>query len=205
MWLWQRALGAVALGILLMGGKPMMAAAADGPAITIRSSNATEYFELDGKSQRAVWKQLSSADNPLTALYPTGTTALGHARVDYHYRYQPAFGSSASLCRIASADIELHFTTTLPRLADGPVPELLARQWPRFEAAIAGHEAGHHAIYRDLETRIPQVLENFGEAPCSELDQRLQVAINDVVQTVRRRSREYDELHSGGSYLASAL
>ena len=205
MQLWLKALGAMAVGILLPGSNLAAACADSGPAVTIRSTSTTEYFALSGRTREALWHELNGAGNPLNALYRNQGTALGHAGVEYRYRYQPAFGSSPSSCRIASADIELRFTTVLPELADGTVSDLLARQWPRFQETIAEHEAGHHAIYRDLLSQIPAALQQLEEASCAELDQRISLTINAVVDAVRQRSRDYDQGYDSGRYVAAAF
>lgn len=173
------------------------------PQFSIQSFHRTQYFEVKGKTQQEVWEQLNSPDNPLAAGVREGRTALGHARFQYQYSYQPAFGSSASSCRVGSGELNFRFETALPALAEkDEAQEQLRNRWPLLQSVIIEHEAGHHAIYHQLVSLIPQTLENLGETPCSELDRKVQVAIATVVDSVRQSSREYDSQHGSGDYLA---
>ncbi len=92
----------------------------------------------------------------------------------------------------------------LPELA-GPVepgPEVQQR-WQSLQTHITEHEAGHHAIYRQLVTQLPQAMTELGAVPCSELDERVRVAVNIAVDSIRQASAEYDDHHSGEAYAAA--
>lgn len=173
------------------------------PLFSIQSYHRTQYFEVKGKTQQEVWEQLSGPDNPLKTSLGEGKTALGHARFQYRYSYQPAFGSSSASCRVGSGELNFTFETALPALAEEEdVQQQLRNRWPVLQSVITEHEAGHHAIYHQLVSLIPQVLEDLGESPCGELDRKVQVAIAAVVDKVRQSSREYDSQHGSGDYLA---
>lgn len=175
------------------------------PPVRIHSHHRTRYFDVSGANQEQVWQQLRGAANPLAGRYGDGTV-LGHADFHYRYEYQPTYGSRASACRIASAELEFGFETVLPRLRTNAGTEAqLARHWPGFQAAITEHEAGHHAIYRQLVTGIPDILQSLGEVPCEELAQTVQLAVAGLVEQVRQRSRDYDAAHGSGDYLAASF
>ena len=105
-----------------------------------------------------------------------------------------------------TGNFDFRFETVLPRLAvkDSARSELGAR-WSALEDRVTEHEAGHHAIYRQLVTRLPEALKEIGTAPCSELDHRVSQAVANAVDHIRRASADYDEYHSEESYAITSL
>ena len=105
-----------------------------------------------------------------------------------------------------TGNFDFRFETVLPRLAvrDSARSELGAR-WSALEDLVTEHEAGHHAIYRQLVNRLPTALQEIGVAPCSELDHRVSQAVAHAVDDIRRASADYDEYHSDESYAITSL
>jgi predicted secreted Zn-dependent protease len=164
------------------------------------------YYQVRGNTQEEVWAQLHSAANPLAIDHKAGTRPLGKASFEYTYNYRGSYATNATACRVDSGSVEFRFDTVLPQLASaGETGAPLAGRWQSFQALIAEHEAGHHAIYRQLVTQLPQVMTDLGEVPCNELDDRVRVAVSDAVDAVRRASADYDENHGGEAQLASSL
>jgi len=176
------------------------------PQISIRSYHTTRYYQVRGTTQEEIWAQLHGAANPLAIDHGQGTRPLGRASFEYNYNYQGGYAANASSCRVESADLEFRFATVLPQrvLAGEQAPTLQGR-WQSLQERITEHEAGHHAIYRQLVTRLPQVMADLGQVPCSELDDRVRVAINDAVDAVRQASADYDRSHGDETYVASSL
>jgi predicted secreted Zn-dependent protease len=176
------------------------------PRFSISSFHTTRYYQVKGNTLEEIWAQLHSAANPLAIDHKAGTRPLGHASFEYKYNYQGAYAANASSCRVESGKLEFRFETVLPRLASAAATsEQLERRWRSFQEHITEHEAGHHAIYRQLVTQLPQVMTDLGEVPCSDLDERVSVAVAQAADAIRQASAEYDEHYGGETSVASSL
>ncbi|MEE4144441.1 MAG: DUF922 domain-containing protein [Halieaceae bacterium] len=173
--------------------------------IDVSSFHRTRYYQVSGNTQEEIWSQLHGAANPLAPDRRSGVKPLGQASFQYRYDYRSAFAESAASCRLESASLTLRFDTVLPRLAaTQPTSELLRDRWQPLQELVTEHEAGHHAIYRQLVTQLPEVLSGLGAVPCTELDEQVRLAVADTVAAIRRASAEYDEHGDGEAYLASS-
>jgi len=182
------------------------AAAESKPRFSVDSFYTTRYYPVSGSTQEELWAQLHGAANPLAIDPKAGTRPLGEASFEYKYDYQGGYAGDASSCRVESARLEFRFETTLPELSVQAEPGAqLHQRWQALQDQITEHEAGHHAIYRQLVTQLPQAMTDVGAVPCHELDQRVRVAVNNAAQLIRQASAEYDEHHSGGAFVASSL
>jgi len=52
-------------------------------------------------------------------------------------------------------------------------------------------------------TQLLQAMTELGAVPCSELDERVRVAVNTAVDNIRQASAEYDDHYSGEAYAAA--
>lgn len=182
------------------------AASRSRPRFEVTSHHSTRYYQVHGNDQEEIWAQLHGAANPLEVDRKVGTKPLGHAGFQYQYNYRSEFAANAASCQVESGAFNFRFETVLPQLAEaGAISAQLERRWQPFQALITEHEAGHHAIYRRLVTQLPQVITDLGAVPCSELDDRVKVAVESAVDAVRRASVAYDEHHGGETYAVSSL
>ena len=173
--------------------------------IDVRSFHSTRYYQVSGGAGRN-WAQLHGAANPLAVDRNAGVKPLGHASFQYQYNYRSAFAENAAHCRVESGKLQLRFETVLPRLAvKQQTSELLRNRWQPLQELITEHEAGHHAIYRQLVTQLPRVMSGLGAVPCPELDEQVRLAVEEAVATVRQASADYDSHGGGDAYLASTL
>ena len=206
---WARATAAVEASLLLVAGMATNAAdlrAEAAPYFKVHSTHNTHYYPVAGRTQEEIWAQLNGVANPLAVDQHAGTRPLGHATFTYRYDYQSAYGSNAANCRVDTGNLELNFDTVLPELANtGGIDKQLESRWLSFQDYIAEHEAGHHSIYRELVTLIPQAMQEIGEVPCSELANQVSTAVNEVVAAVRQASAEYDANYASETQLASSL
>ena len=179
---------------------------ASSPRFTVKSHQSTRYYAVRGATRDEIWSQLTGAANPLPVDRAAGTKPLGHASFKYEYDYQSEYAGNSSSCRVRNGNFSFRFETVLPRLAvnDSVRGEVDAR-WSTLEDRVKEHEAGHHAIYRQLVTRLPEALQEIGVAPCSEFDQRVSEAVTQAVDDIRRASADYDEYHSEESYAITSL
>jgi len=176
------------------------------PRIDVESIHTTRYYQVSGNTQEEIWAQLHGAANPLAPDRSAGVKPLGHASFQYQYDYRSAYGTSPSNCRVESGDLSFRFETILPQLAmREDTSNRLKDRWLPFQELIIEHEAGHHAIYRQLVTELPQALTDLGEVPCAELDDRVRVAVTATVDAIRQASVDYDDRYGSEEYLASAL
>ena len=181
-------------------------ATASSPRFRITSLHTTRYYPVSGRTQEEVWAQLLGAANPIAIDRAAGIKPVGHASFEYRYSYRSKFAANPANCRVDSGSIEFRFDTVLPELAASEtIRDQLQQRWAPFQARITEHEAGHHAIYRELVTELPQVLAQVGEAPCAELDRRVSLAVADAVGAIKQASAEYDENYSSDSYVASSM
>lgn len=177
-----------------------------GPRFTVNSHQSTRYYPVRGNTREEVWSQLTGAANPLAVDRDAGIKPLGHASFKYEYDYQSEYADGSSHCRVESANFEFRFETVLPRLAtNGAVREELASRWSSLQNLITEHEAGHHAIYRQLVTRLPQALEEIGTTSCTELAQRVSLAVAEAVEHVKQASADYDAFHGGETFAVTSL
>jgi predicted secreted Zn-dependent protease len=176
------------------------------PEFAVSSYQSTRYYAVHGSTRNEIWAQLTGSANPLPVDRNAGLKPLGHASFKYKYDYQSEYAGNSSSCRVQSGNFDFRFETVLPRLAvnDSVRNELDAR-WSSLQDRVTEHEAGHHAIYRQLVTRLPEALQRIGIAPCSELEHRVSQAVTQAVDEIRRASAEYDEYHSDESYAISSL
>ncbi|MCB1701399.1 MAG: DUF922 domain-containing protein [Pseudomonadales bacterium] len=176
------------------------------PRFSINSFHTTHYYQVQGNTQEEVWAQLHGSANPLAVDRRAGAKPLGHADFRYQYDYRSAYGTGMSSCKVDSGTLVFRFETVLPRLAlQEDTSDHLKDHWQPFQELITEHEAGHHAIYRQLVTQLPQVLIDVGEVPCDELSDRVAEAVEYAVSEVRQASVAYDEYYGGEDYLASSL
>jgi predicted secreted Zn-dependent protease len=173
---------------------------------TVKSYQSTRYYAVRGNTRDEIWYQLTGSANPLPVDRDAGIKPLGHASFRYEYDYQSEYAGNSSSCRVRTGNFDFRFETVLPRLAvrDSARSELGAR-WSALEDLVTEHEAGHHAIYRQLVNRLPTALQEIGVAPCSELDHRVSQAVAHAVDDIRRASADYDEYHSDESYAITSL
>lgn len=175
-----------------------------GPRFSISSYQATRYYQVSGISQQQVWAQLQGNANPLAVARETDAKPLGRAEFHYQYDYLSAYGSSPSNCKVGSAELAFRFETILPQVAfQEEASGRLQNRWQPLQELIVEHEAGHHAIYRQLVTRLPQVLTDIGEVPCNELQDRVSVAVAAAVGEIKQASADFDAYHSTEAHLAS--
>jgi len=179
---------------------------APGPSFTVKSYQSTRYYAVRGTTRDEIWSELTGSANPLPVDHNAGIKPLGHASFRYDYDYQSEYAGNSSSCRVSTGNFDFRFETVLPRLAvkDSARSELGAR-WSALEDRVTEHEAGHHAIYRQLVTRLPKALKEIGVAPCSELDHRVSQAVAHAVDDIRRASADYDKYHSDESYAITSL
>ena len=179
---------------------------AASPRFTVKSYQSTRYYAVRGNTRDEIWSQLTGSANPLPVDRDAGIKPLGHASFRYEYDYQSEYAGHSSSCRVRTGNFDFRFETVLPRLAvrDSARSELGAR-WSALEDLVTEHEAGHHAIYRQLVNRLPTALQEIGVAPCSELDHRVSQAVAHAVDDIRRASADYDEYHSDESYAITSL
>jgi predicted secreted Zn-dependent protease len=176
------------------------------PEFTVRSYQSTRYYTVRGSTRNEIWSQLTGSANPLPIDRDAGIKPLGHASFKYEYDYQSEYAGDSSSCKVQSANFDFRFETVLPRLAvSESVKRELETRWSTLQDRVTEHEAGHHAIYRQLVTRLPEVLQGIGIAPCSELEHRVSQAVAQAVNDVRRASADYDEYHRDESYAISSL
>jgi len=173
---------------------------------SVNSRQSTRYYAVPGNSRGEIWSALTGAANPLPVDQKAGIKPLGHASFKYKYDYQSEYAGDSSSCRVRDASFSFEFETVLPRLAadDSLSSELLSR-WAKLQAQVSEHEAGHHAIYRQLVARLPEALRNVGVAPCAELEHRTRQAVTRAVEDIRRASADYDEFHAEHSYAITSL
>jgi len=206
-----KAIGAMALSFLLMGSKivvtvPEGDSVALSSVFNIKATHLTKYYEITGDTSEQLWRQLRSDANPLSIDPAAGERPFGDASVAYSYTYQPEYDGDLRNCRVRCGEIHFKFETVLPQLADFEgKSDRLRRQWLQFQAVIIEHEAGHHKIYLQLVKQIPEALDGVGVVPCSELDDRIKVAVSRVVNTMRQASAEYDEETGPGKTMNSSL
>jgi predicted secreted Zn-dependent protease len=184
------------------------AAVESKPRFSIDSFYTTRYYRVSGSTQEELWAQLHGVANPLAVDHKAGTKPLGRASFDYKYDYQGAYAGTASSCRVDSARLEFRFETMLPEMSvQAQAGAQLQQRWQALQDQITEHEAGHHAIYRQLVTQLPQAMTDLGAVPCSELDERVRVAVNNAAELIRQASAEYDEHHSdsAGAFVASSF
>jgi predicted secreted Zn-dependent protease len=172
----------------------------------VSSLHSTRYYQVHGNTPKEIWAQLHGAANPLAVDRRAGVKPVAHADFSYQYHYQSSYVAGATTCRVASGKLELKFETVLPRLAaNANTSERLMSRWLVLAQRITEHEAGHHAIYRQLGAQLPAELAAIGAVPCQQLDNRVKLAVADLVSNIRRESAEYDEHDGNDAYLASAL
>lgn len=215
MQLCAKAIALPAISTLLMAGLFTIPASFAGsdymstqptPRFSVSSFHDTRYYEVTGQTQEDIWAQLHGDANPLAIERDAGTKPLGHASFQYHYDYQSTYGANLANCRVDSGKLEFRFETVLPQLAQQENQDANVHdRWQPFQQFIAEHEAGHHAIYRQLAAELPRVLSDIGEVPCHELAERIRVAVADAVSATRQASAEYDQNHGGNPYLASSF
>ena len=180
------------------------AAARPQPRFSVHSFYTTRYYPVGGSTDEELWSQLQGAANPLSVEHRAGIRPLGNASFEYRYDYQGGYADNAASCRVESGKLEFRFATVLPELAAPVQPGAEVQQrWLSLQAHISEHEAGHHEIYRQLVTQLPQAMTELGAVPCSELDERVRVAVDTAVDGIRQASAEYDDHHSGETYAAA--
>lgn len=176
------------------------------PVFSVSSHQSTRYYAVQGDSQEEVWSALIGTDNPLPIDREAGIKPLGHASFQYEYHYQSEYAGNSSSCRVRQVNFDFRFETVLPRLAASTrVRSELESRWSNLQDRVSEHEAGHHAIYRQLVTRLPEALRNVGVTPCSELEQQVSQAITEAVDDIRRASADYDQYHAEESYAITSL
>jgi len=193
-----KAIGVMALSFLLMGSKTVITipegdSVASSSVFNIKSTHLSNYYEISGDTSRELWRQLRGDANPLSVDPEVGKKPFGDASVSYSYRYQPGYAADLTNCRVISGEIQFKFETNLPQLVDlEGKSDRFRKQWLHFQAVIVDHESGHHKIYRRLVKQLPLALKSVGKVPCSELDDRIKVAVSRVVNTMRQASADYD-------------
>lgn len=219
--IWAKVAAIVVVSTLLTGSKVIIHVPGGGSGVSpfpmgdippagtetrfeVRSFHATRYYEIEGNTREEVWARLFGATNPLAIDSATGTRPLGHASVRYRYDYQSEYATNPSLCRVKSGNLEFRFETVLPKLAQEQASDQLRNSWQNLQELISEHEAGHHDIYRQLVTRLPRVLAHIGEAPCTELEERVRAKVADAVSVIRQASHEYDENYGAAALFASS-
>ena len=177
-----------------------------GSRFEVRSFHSTRYYQVSGDTQEELWAQLHGAANPLDPDGEAGVKPLGRASFQYQYDYHSAFGENASSCRVASGTLTLRFETVLPQLAvSARTSDDMQTRWQPLQELITEHEAGHHAIYRQLVTQLPQVMSGLGAVPCQRLGKEVHMAVEETVAAIRSASADYDEHDGGEHYLAFSL
>jgi len=180
------------------------AAARPESRFSVTSYYTTHYYPVGGSTDEELWSQLQGAANPLASDHRAGIRPLGNTSFEYGYDYQGGYADNASSCRVESGKLEFRFATVLPQLARLVAAGAdIQQRWLSLQAHITEHEAGHHAIYRQLVTQLPQAMTGLGAVPCSELDERVRVAVNTAVDSIRQASAEYDNHYSGDAYAAA--
>tara|TARA_R110001599_G_scaffold353866_1_gene600958 strand:+ start:79042 stop:80013 length:972 start_codon:yes stop_codon:yes gene_type:complete len=173
---------------------------------SVKSRQSTRYYTVRGDTGEEVWTALTGSANPLPVDRDAGIRPLGHASFKYEYNYQSEYASDSSSCRVHNGNFDFRFETVLPRLAaNESLRSDLDARWSNLQERIREHEVGHHVIYRQLVTRLPDALRSVGVAPCAELDQRVSQAVTQAVNDIQRASADYDRYHGEESYAITSL
>lgn len=106
------------------------------------------------------------------------------------------FEERGAECRLASYDVRVDVTSTLPRwIPDDPAPEdKLVAKWERYLSALEAHEEGHRRFGLEAASAVERSLSSIAPEPtCERVEAALAAAAQEVVEQYRERERRYDE------------
>jgi predicted secreted Zn-dependent protease len=110
----------------------------------------------------------------------------------------------AGQCRVASAQVTLDGTITLPRLVAGDA--LQGRRFDRYLTALTDHELGHYHHGEEAAAAVASALQALGPMDnCAALDRAAGATAAAIVERYRQRDREYDRLTEHGRTQGASL
>jgi predicted secreted Zn-dependent protease len=177
---------------------------ASAQRISVSSFHRTRNYQVRGDTEREIWSQLHGASNPLDKNKVTGAKPAGYTSFGYTYSYQAGYEPHSSHCRVESGSFEFSFETILPQFAiTEETNELLKIRWQHFQREILEHEVGHVELYRQLVKTLPEAMTELRSVPCGELSNSVKLAIEHVVDRVKKSNVEYDEKQGSNVFIAS--
>ncbi len=126
---------------------------------------------------------------------------------DWQVRWQFSVTPTPGGCRCNNFSTSTSITVTLPRwVAPTNAPETVKQIWQKYWTALAHHEAGHAAIALAAAAEIQKRVKEVGEgADCDFLKRKIKELAQGVVETHRKRDKDYDERTRHGATQGATL
>jgi predicted secreted Zn-dependent protease len=156
------------------------------------------YYDVD-----ATGADLMAAVTRASPVRENGKIFHAYARWTVGWRLGWA-RDAAGLCRVASAQVTLASTITLPRLVAGDA--LQGRRFDRYLTALTSHELGHYRHGEEAAAEVRSALQALGPMEnCGALDRAAAATAAAIVERYRQRDREYDRLTEHGRTQGASL
>ena len=169
-----------------------------GPARPVRTHVAAAPYAVAGASEAAVLASMAQA-----APREGDETFFGLTTTELSFRYARA--QEAGVCALRDVRVDLAVTVVLPRWTrPAGAPSTLARDWARFEAALARHEDRHRVLAEAGAEAVRAGLDGLTAATCADADAEARRRAERVGIETEAAQRRYDDETSHGQSQGAA-
>lgn len=138
----------------------------------------------------------------------TDTYAEYTAQTGYYLSWQFEYGlvGTESQCRVLSPKVGLHVGIALPSWDTSYAKNAaFADQWEHFMSNLTAHENGHVELGKQYANRMLAQLQNFPSTNCSTLEQSVNIALRNTVNSLERANQAYDDTTQHGTTQGAVL
>jgi len=156
-----------------------------GPIIDVRRN----YYDVQGMSAMEIRRDLY-ARSPVFA-----HGDIRDAQTDWIVAWEIDWSESETGCRVDGVSTTVEISYLLPRLQNWQsLPAELRAEWDDYMDALLRHELRHHHFAVDAARKIESVLSDLREHDtCDAAAEEAERIAGNVIQTARRRERQYDD------------
>lgn len=156
----------------------------------------TEFYSIYGSSYNELVAEIDLKG-------PNGYTGYTNSRFTYEFKTS----TSSTGCRVASLQVDVDITYTMPRWENRDVADAnLRASWDSSYTALERHEKQHGAIAKQTYNQIIREVRQIGpRSSCGEINGLVASVFNGALADNSERQRDYDQTTDHGRLEGSSF
>jgi predicted secreted Zn-dependent protease len=151
----------------------------------VTSSTANRYYNVSGTSKATLARKMRS--NPFRG---DGGRAVANIRPKYSLNVVTK--QTGSTCKVATVDLNIRFTLTLPRARESAMSSSTRTVWRGFVSFARRHEQRHRTIYLQCARNFVTKAQRLSGASCNTLKAKARRLLASEERACDRRHAAFD-------------
>lgn len=151
----------------------------------VTSSTSNRYYNVSGTSKATLARKMRS--NPFRG---DGGRAVANIRPNYSLNVVTK--QTGSTCKVATVDLNIRFTLTLPRAKEAAMSEGTRSVWRSFVSFARRHEQRHRTIYLQCARNFVTKAQRLSGASCSTLKAKARRMLASEERACDKRHAAFD-------------